>query len=163
MFGLLRSVKPRPGKRLAIAMVAIAALGLLSGLAAAAFTVSSLDVTKVAVGGKSLTIVVDNRSVTVYELGGESLKHLQCVSRACFDVWPPVEVRSAGSLPRKASGVPGTVSTLRRVRGGFYQVMLDRHPLYYYAGDSGRKRSAKGDGITSFGGRWHVVKAAGQG
>jgi len=163
MFRLLRSVKPRPGKALVTGMVAIAALGLLSGLAVAAFTVSSLDVAKVTVGGKSLSIVVDNRGVTVYELGGESLKHLECVTRTCFNVWPPVEVRSARSVPRKASGVPGAVSTLRRVRGGFYQVMLDRHPLYYYSGDSGKKGSAKGDGITSFGGRWHVVKAASRG
>ena len=73
-----------------------------------------------------------------------------------------VKVSSAGSRVRKASGVPGTVSILRRVRGGFYQVMLDRHPLYYYSGDNGRKGSAKGDGITSFGGRWHVVKAVSQ-
>jgi predicted lipoprotein with Yx(FWY)xxD motif len=53
------------------------------------------------------------------------------------------------------------VSILRRVRGGFYQVMLDRHPLYYYSGDNGRKGLTKGDGITSFGGRWHVVKSTG--
>jgi predicted lipoprotein with Yx(FWY)xxD motif len=162
MSRVLRNLTPRRARTFVIGVVATASLGLLTGQALAAFTVSSLGVAKVTVAGKSVTIVVDNRSVTVYELGGESLKNLQCVTRACFDIWPPVKVSSAGSRVRKAAGVPGTVSILRRVRGGFYQVMLDRHPLYYYSGDSGRKGLAKGDGITSFGGRWHVVKGTAQ-
>ena len=145
-----------------IGAIASTVLVLLTGLAIAAFTVSSLGVAKVNIAGKSVNIVVDNRSVTVYELGGESLKNLQCVTRTCFNTWPPLKVSSAGSRVRKASGVPGTVSVLRRVRGGFYQVMLDRHPLYYYSGDNGKKDLARGDGITSFGGRWHVVKAVSQ-
>jgi predicted lipoprotein with Yx(FWY)xxD motif len=37
--------------------------------------------------------------------------------------------------------------------------MLDRHPLYYYSGDRGKKGSSKGQGINSFGRSWHVVKA----
>ena len=162
MWRVLNYTNSRRARTFVIGAVATAVLGLAAGLAVAAFTVSSLGVAKVKVAGKPVSIVVDNRSVTVYELGGESLKQLQCVTRTCFNVWPPVKVSSAGSRVRKASGVPGTVSILRRVRGGFYQVMLDRHPLYYYSGDKGKKGSAKGDGITSFGGRWHVVKAIGQ-
>jgi len=162
MSGLMTCTESRRARTVVIGVVAGAALVLLTGLAVAAFAVSSLEVAKVTVAGKSVTIVVDNRGATVYELGGESLKHLQCVTRACFSIWPPVKVSSPGSLPRKGRGVSGTVSTLRRVRGGFYQVMLDRHPLYYYSGDNGRKGSAKGGGITSFGGRWHVVNAVGQ-
>jgi len=57
--------------------------------------------------------------------------------------------------------VPGKVSILQRVRGKFFQVMLDRHPLYYYSGDKGKSGSSKGQGISSFGGAWHVVKANG--
>jgi predicted lipoprotein with Yx(FWY)xxD motif len=98
--------------------------------------------------------------VTVYELGGESLKKLECITKACFAVWPPVEVKSATAKPTLGTGVPGTVSLIHRVKGGFYQVMLDRHPLYYYSGDAGRKGKVTGQGITSFGGTWHVVPAA---
>jgi predicted lipoprotein with Yx(FWY)xxD motif len=35
--------------------------------------------------------------------------------------------------------------------------MLDGHPLYRYAGDNNTKGNAKGEGIRSFGGTWHVV------
>jgi hypothetical protein len=49
------------------------------------------------------------------------------------------------------------VSILRRVKANLYQVMLDRHPLYCYSGD--KLGTTKGQGITSFGGTWHVVKA----
>ena len=56
--------------------------------------------------------------------------------------------------------MPGSVGIMRRVKGGFYQVMLDRHPLYYFSGDKGHTGSTAGQGITSFGGRWHVITAS---
>ncbi|MGO9902265.1 MAG: hypothetical protein ACLP0J_21810 [Solirubrobacteraceae bacterium] len=39
--------------------------------------------------------------------------------------------------------------------------MLSRHPLYYYVGDKrqGRAGQTLGQGITSFGGTWHVIQA----
>ncbi len=58
-----------------------------------------------------------------------------------------------------AAGVPGTLSIMHRVKGRFFQVMLDRHPLYYFSGDKGKPGSTKGQGINAFGGAWHVVKA----
>jgi predicted lipoprotein with Yx(FWY)xxD motif len=111
------------------------------------------------VSGKSETIVVDGRGVTVYELGGESLAKLECVTRTCFNTWPPLRVPSAATHVHAGPGVPGNVSILQRVKGGFYQVMLDRHPVYYYSGDHGRKGPTGGQGMTSFGGTWHVVKS----
>jgi hypothetical protein len=54
-------------------------------------------------------------------LTGESLAHLQCVTRQCLKLWPPVEVRSAAVRPPKAAGVPGTLSILRRVKGNLYE------------------------------------------
>jgi predicted lipoprotein with Yx(FWY)xxD motif len=134
---------------------------LLAGVAVAATaTVSSLSVAKRTVAGTSKTIVVDGRGVTAYELGGESLAKLECVTKACFTVWPPLKVASATAKPTLGAGVPGTASIIHRVKGGFYQVMLDRHPLYYYSGDGGRKGKVTGQGIQSFGGTWHVVPAA---
>ncbi|MDQ2739743.1 MAG: hypothetical protein M3Y35_14240, partial [Actinomycetota bacterium] len=56
----------------------------------------------------------------------------------------------------KAAGVPGTISILRRVKANLYQVMLDRHPLYFFSGD--KIRTTRGQGIRSFGGTWSVVK-----
>ncbi len=142
--------------RWAIAVAATGSLALLASVAVAA-TFNSLGVAMATVSGKSESIVVDGRGVTVYELGGESLAHLQCQTRMCFNIWIPVKVSSAGAKLKKASRVPGTLSVFRRVKGGFYQAMLDKHPLYYYSGDNGKRGSAQGQGINSFGGRWHVV------
>jgi predicted lipoprotein with Yx(FWY)xxD motif len=147
--------------RLRGSVTTTAALGLLAGVAVAATSaVTSLDAAKRTVGGKSKTIVVDNRGVSVYELGGESLAKLECQTRACFTTWPPVKVPSATTRVTVGPGVPGTASVIHRVKGGFYQVMLDRHPLYYYSGDKGGKNQVKGQGIQSFGGTWHVVPAS---
>jgi len=157
MSRMLRCASIRGLSRFTIGVLAAGAVGL-TGVAAAA-TVSSLGTARRTVSGKSETIVVDGRGVTVYELGGESLAHLECTSRACLNLWPALKVSSAGSRPQKGAGVPGTLSVLHRVRGGFYQLMLDRHPLYYFSGDGGRTGSTKGQGINSFGGSWHVVKA----
>ena len=138
-----------------------AAVLAVTATAAIAATFTSLNVAPVKVGGTTETIVVDNRGVTVYELGGESLAKLTCLNTACFKVWIPVKVPSLSTRLKKATRVPGTLSVFRRVKGGFYQAMLDRHPLYYFSGDKGAKGSAKGQGIVSFGGRWHVVTANG--
>jgi predicted lipoprotein with Yx(FWY)xxD motif len=140
------------------AVVAVCAFVLLTGIAAA--TLSSLGVAKQTVAGKSENIVVDRSGTTVYELGGESLAHLQCTTHTCIKLFPPVTVRSAAARPPKSAGVPGTLSILHRVRGGFYQVMLNRHPLYYYSLDAHKKGSTRGQGINRFGGGWHVVKAS---
>ena len=140
----------------AVGIVCACALAL-AGVAVAG-VVSSFGVAKRTVNGKSTTIVVDRRGDTIYELGGESLGKLKCVSSQCLKFWPPVEVRSPNVRPPKAAGVPGTLSILRRVKGNLYQVMLDKHPLYFYSGDT-KIGDTKGDGITSFGGTWHVVKA----
>ncbi|HEY2162278.1 MAG TPA: hypothetical protein VGH24_13310 [Solirubrobacteraceae bacterium] len=134
-----------------MSLVVLAAVATAAG-------VTSIGVASGTVAGKPATIVVDGRGVTVYELGGESLVHLQCVTRACFNVWQPLKVPSAASRPGKAARVPGKLSVMRRVLAGFYQLMLNRHPLYYFSGDRGRKGSTKGQGIKSYGGTWHVVR-----
>jgi predicted lipoprotein with Yx(FWY)xxD motif len=143
--------------RFAIGMLAAVVCAALAASAAAGI-VSSFGVAKRTVQGKPSTIVVDHRGDTIYELSGESLSHLQCETAQCLKLWPPVEVRSAGVRPPTAAGVPGSLSILRRVKGNLYQVMLDRHPLYFYSGDT-KIGSTNGQGIKSFGGTWHVVSA----
>jgi predicted lipoprotein with Yx(FWY)xxD motif len=146
------------GRACTVALV-VAGASLALAAAAIAGNALSLAVAKRTVTAKSETIVIDGRGVTVYELGGESLAKLECVTRACFNIWPPVKVPSAATHVQAGPGVPGTVSIMHRVKGGFYEVMLDRHPLYYYSGDHGRKGRTGGQGMTSFGGTWHVVKS----
>jgi predicted lipoprotein with Yx(FWY)xxD motif len=150
-------------RRHQIAVVLV--LAILAVAAGAAFAAGagklSLTVAKRSVAGRSKTIVVDGHGATVYELGGESLAHLQCTMRACLTQWPPLEVPSATTRVTVATGVPGTVSIMHRVKGGFYQVMLDRHPLYYDSSDRGHENAAGGQGIAGPGGTWHVVTGSG--
>ena len=122
-------------RALTIGVLATAAFAALASTALAGL-VSSLGVAQRTVAGKPADIVVDRRGDTVYELTGESLAHLQCVTFTCLKAFPPVEVRSASTKVPAAAAVPGKLTVLRRVKGNLYQVMLDNHPLYYYSGDT---------------------------
>ena len=148
----------RRARSLVIGIVGVAVLAMAAG-AAVAGVVSSLGVAPRTVAGKPVTIVVDRRGDTIYELSGESLAHLQCVSAQCLKVWPPVQTRSQGVTVPKGAGVPGKLTILRRVKANLYQVMLDNHPLYFYSGDT-KVTDTKGQGIKGpGGGTWHVVKS----
>jgi predicted lipoprotein with Yx(FWY)xxD motif len=150
--------RPRTTRALAVAAACAAASAVLASTALAGL-VSSLGVAQRTVAGKPAKIVVDRRGDTVYELGGESLARLQCVSAACLKQFPPVLVRSAAVKVPVAAGVPGKVTVLRRVKANLFQVMLGNHPLYYFAGDT-KIGATKGDGLRGPGGStWHVVKA----
>jgi predicted lipoprotein with Yx(FWY)xxD motif len=139
-----------------VAALLVAGLAFAATAAAASGGVS-LQSAKRTVSGKAKTIVITGKGQTVYALGGESLAKLKCISAQCLKTWRPLTVPSASTKVSVSAGVPGQVSVLHRVSTNQYQVMLNRHPLYTYAGDSGS--SAKGQGINAFGGSWHVIAA----
>ncbi len=56
----------------------------------------------------------------------------------------------------KASGISGKLGTWKR--GKILQATLGGHPLYTFAFDT-KKNDATGEGLRTFGGTWHVVKA----
>ncbi len=134
-----------------VAVIAIAiAIGLMATATAASDTIG---VKSAHVGSKIEPIAVTAKGVTVYTLSGDSATHQECtMSSGCFGVWPPVK---AGAKPTKAAGVSGKLGTFKR--NGFIQVTLNGHPLYTYVADGNRPGKASGDGVTSFGGTWHVV------
>lgn len=103
-------------------------------------------------------IVVDSSGRTVYTLSGDTVHHLKCSSSQCLHFWPPVTTTAHGKL-KAGKGVSGRLGRMSRGRGRF-QVTLGGHPLYRYSGDSAAGQ-ANGEGIQSFGGTWHVVKASG--
>jgi predicted lipoprotein with Yx(FWY)xxD motif len=149
----------RPSRLIAIA------LALALGLAGAAVAkVLTLQVAKNApVTNQSGTtthenIAVTSRGLAIYTLTGDSRAHPECTAaNGCFRFWPPVTVAS-GKTPSKASGITGKLGVWRR--DGFTQVTLGGHPLYRYIGDI-KRDDATGEGIRTFGGTWHVVRAAG--
>ena len=150
-------VRRPPTSKLIALGVAVVAVASMAAIAVAAST--TLGTGTVKINGKSKTVVVDSGGVTLYALSGERVGHLKCVSSTCFGFWPPYKVSATATLT-KVKGVNGTLSKLRRVKGNFFQVMLDGHPLYRFAPDKGTKGSALGEGIKSFGGTWHVVAAS---
>jgi predicted lipoprotein with Yx(FWY)xxD motif len=102
-------------------------------------------------------VVVDAHGRTVYALSPETVHHLLCASRTCFEAWPPVTVRSRSLRLVAGRGVQGHLALLRRTDGKL-QVTLRGMPLYRFAGDSARGQ-ANGEGIKAFGGTWHAVTA----
>jgi predicted lipoprotein with Yx(FWY)xxD motif len=136
-------------------LVAILAMASMTAVAVAAGS-TTVATGKATVKSKTRIIVVDSSGMTLYTLSGESAGHLKCVSSACFRAWPPYTVSATAKLTQ-AKGVSGTLSKLHRVKNKIYQVMLNGHPLYRFSGDSGKMGAAKGEGITAFGGTFHVV------
>jgi predicted lipoprotein with Yx(FWY)xxD motif len=76
----------------------------------------------------------------------------------CLALWPAVTVRSRAVKLQAGSGVHGRLGLVRRSNGTL-QVTLRGMPLYRYSGDSARGE-ANGDGIKSFGGTWHALRAS---
>jgi predicted lipoprotein with Yx(FWY)xxD motif len=148
----------RVPKSMVIAVcLAVVAIASMTGIAVAAG--ATLGTGTAQVSGKSKKVVVNASGATLYTLSAESVgrvTHLKCLNNSCFNVWPPLKTTASAKLT-KASGVNGTLGRLQRVKGRFYQVTLDGHPLYTFAPDGGRKGSAKGEGVNAFGGIWHIV------
>jgi predicted lipoprotein with Yx(FWY)xxD motif len=136
-------------------LAAIVAAAVLSSVAAAASVLHVVG----AASNSTLkeTVVVDTHGRTLYALSPETTHHLLCRSHACFEFWPPVTVHSANVKLAAGHGVEGHLSLLHRSDGKL-QVTLRGLPLYRFAGDSS-KGQASGEGIKSFGGTWHAVKA----
>jgi predicted lipoprotein with Yx(FWY)xxD motif len=138
-----------------VATAASAALAVTGNGAHAAKAVRVVNASSNAVLGKK--IVVDTRGRTLYALSPETVHHLLCKSRECFEIWPPLLVHSASVKPTAGPGVGGHLGLLRRGRGTF-QVTLRGLPLYRFAGD--KAGEANGEGLMTFGGTWHAVRAS---
>lgn len=166
---MARFIQHRRLRRIQVAVVIAAVAGLASaalvGLAVAKTltlqTARSASVTNTMTGStKTEGIVVNSKGRAVYTLSGDSAGHEKCTkANGCWGFWPPVTVSSAKGLS-KATGVKGRLGTLKR--NGIIQVTLGGHPLYTYLNDH-KRANATGEGITNFGGTWHVVKDAARG
>jgi predicted lipoprotein with Yx(FWY)xxD motif len=140
-----------------IALVAVAVLVSAAALAALAFAKSTSTLGTAKVSSLGETIVVNSGGRTLYELSPETSHHLLCKSSQCISFWPPLKVTKNGKLSA-GKGVTGKLGKLHRA--GFYQVTLGGRPLYTFEEDKS-KGQANGNGIKSFGGTWHVIKAEG--
>lgn len=149
------------GWLLSAVVAAVAGLGVAALVGVAVARSFTLRVAKNATvvspaGSARENIVVNSRGRAVYELSGDTRHHPKCTkANGCWSFWVPVKVASAHKLS-KAHGIKGRTRVWRR--GAFLQVTLAGHPLYTYTGDHQRD-VAMGEGIRTFGGTWHVMKA----
>ena len=140
-----RPHSPRRGRRYAVAVACVGALALgtvgFGSTAAFAKSAPTVGVAKVKGIGK---VLVDSKGKTLYTLtnGGTAV----ACSGTCAAAWPPL---TSSGTPKGAKGVEGL-----GVDGT--QVTVDGLPVYRYQGDT-KKGQAAGEGISSFGGVWHVV------
>jgi predicted lipoprotein with Yx(FWY)xxD motif len=141
---------------LRLAVVAIVLIGTLAATALAASSALTLGSAANTTLGKP--VVISSSGRTLYALSPETSKHLLCKSAECFKAWPPVTVKSSKVKLKAASGVEGHLGILKR-SNGMLQVTLRGLPLYRFSGDSA-KGQAHGQGIESFGGKWHAVTAS---
>ena len=147
-----RAAKQRSSR---VIFAALAVAALISGVAGAAGALPLVSASHNSALNE--TLVVDGHGRTLYSLHPETTHHLLCRSRACFEVWPPLTVRSASVKLVAGHGVEGHMGLLHRSDGKL-QVTLRGLPLYRFSGD-GAKGQAHGEGIKSFGGTWHAVTA----
>jgi len=102
------------------------------------------------VAGKSETILVDAKGITLYYFLSDKGGTVTCTA-ACLQAWPPLLLPSGTTSPTGASGVTGKLATVSNPAGA--QVTYNGWPLYYYAKD-------KDDGDAygqNVGGKWFVV------
>ena len=144
----------------AAAVIALAACGGSSNSSSSKSTTTKKSTGTAAAAGAAVvktaksstlgTIVVDSTGKTVYTLTNGS-QQVPC-SGACLQVWPAV------SLPAGTTKATGT--GVSNVAAMGTQVTINGAPVYTFSGDTAAG-STNGEGITSFGGTWHVVKAGG--
>lgn len=106
------------------------------------------------------TVLVDGSGRTVYELSSASTKNLPCTaSTGCASVWTPLPLPS-GTSSATASGGANSSLLATTSSGGATYPTYNGFVLYEFTGDTGPGQ-AGGQGISSFGGTWHVLDAAG--
>jgi len=132
-----------------IACCAALALGVFGVGADAAFAKSSKPTVKIATVSGVGPILVASNGHSLYTLTNAG-QPVACTGQ-CAAIWPPL---TAKGTPKGAKGVTG----LGTVSDG-NQVTVKGVPVHMFAGDA-KAGTASGEGITSFGGTWHVVKTA---
>jgi predicted lipoprotein with Yx(FWY)xxD motif len=142
-----------------IAVLAVFALtaAALAGLTSIASSATSKPAT-VKTGTSALgRIVVDGQSHTLYlfekDKGGKS-----ACSGACASNWPPLLTKGK---PAVGAGAKAALLGTTKRADGTTQVTYNKHPLYTFVGDKGKRGATTGEGLNAFGARWYVVTAKG--
>jgi predicted lipoprotein with Yx(FWY)xxD motif len=175
--GSKRPPPRRPGQRGLVALVALAVVGVLAagcgsngsgsgtssgggGYGAGGATPTSGGAAGVATVSASRTslgmILVDGSGRTLYLFEKDQPNQSACAG-ACAAAWP---VDQSSGAPKAGSGVTASMLGTIKRGDGTTQVTYDKHPLYYYSGDS-QPGQHNGQGVDAFGAAWFAVGPAG--
>jgi predicted lipoprotein with Yx(FWY)xxD motif len=142
---------------IAVVAVLVLAATALAGFTAIASSATSRPAT-VKTGTSALgRIVVDGQSRTLY-LFEKDRKGKSACAGACAQSWPPLLTKGA---PKAASAAKASLLGTIKRSDGTTQVTYNKHPLYTFAGDQGKRGATKGEGLDAFGAKWYVVAAKG--
>jgi predicted lipoprotein with Yx(FWY)xxD motif len=102
------------------------------------------------------TILVDGSGRTLYLFEKDQPNQSACAG-ACVAAWP---VDQSSGTPKAGSGVKASLLGTIKRSDNTTQVTYNKHPLYYYQGDSGAGQQ-NGQGLNAFGAAWFAVAPAG--
>ena len=103
------------------------------------------------------TILVDGTGRTLYVFDKDTPNQSTC-SGGCASAWP-VD-KSSGTPKAGTSSVQASMLGTITRSDGTTQVTYNKHPLYYYSGDS-QAGQQNGQGLNAFGAKWFVVAPSG--
>ena len=110
----------------------------------------------VATNAKLGSILVDEKGMTVYLFVADTTKESTCYT-SCAAIWPPVLTDGA---PQAGTGAQASLLGTTTRTDGKVEVTYAGHPLYLYKSATERGETSY-VGVTSFGGTWDAVNAAG--
>jgi predicted lipoprotein with Yx(FWY)xxD motif len=160
-------------RRPLVALVALAAVGVLAagcgsngsgsssgGYGSSGTTPASGGASGVATVSATSTslgmVLVDGSGRTLYLFEKDQPNQSACAG-ACAAAWPADQ--SSGT-PKAGSGVTASMLGTIKRSDNTAQVTYNKHPLYYFSGDSGAGQQ-HGQGVDAFGAKWFVVGPAG--
>jgi predicted lipoprotein with Yx(FWY)xxD motif len=128
--------------------------GTTTGSKAGAARAGTVVATRASSLGRLLT---DGQGRTLYLFEGDK-PDVSKLSRTGLGVWPPLAAAgkpqvTRGALAAKIGAITGV--------NGKPQVTYNRHPLYYYVGDTNAGQT-RGQGLNQFGAEWYVLAPSGR-
>ena len=107
------------------------------------------------------TVLVNGDGRTMYLLNSEQGGKITCTdANGCTKVWPDTELPRGMTAGIAGNGVQAALLGTARAPSGATYLTYGGWPLYTFSGDAG-PGTAKGEGISSFGGTWYAVSPAG--
>jgi predicted lipoprotein with Yx(FWY)xxD motif len=101
-------------------------------------------------------LLTDGNGRTLYLFEADK-PNVSKLSGAGLSIWPPFA--ATGKPQAKSGALAAKIATITGVDGK-PQVTYDRHPLYYYVGDT-KPGQTSGQALNQFGAEWYVLAPSG--